>query len=415
MENPQHVLIIGSVWPEPNSSAAGSRMMELIRLFQSKNWKITFACAAGDSEYMFDLSTLGIEKVGIQLNNSDFDLFIKTLQPSIVLFDRFMTEEQFAWRVAENCPDAIRILDTIDLHCLRIARQKAFKENRTFTSDDLLIEEVSKREIASILRCDISLIISTVEMDLLEQHFKVDKALLHYIPFLLDTIDDKNINDGLTFESRNHFITIGNFLHEPNWNSVLYLKESIWPLIRKKMPDAQLHVYGAYASQKVNQLHNVKEGFYIMGRAADSKNVIEKARILLAPLRFGAGIKGKLIEAMLYGTPSVTTSIGAESMHGNLDWNGIVADTTEEFADAAVKLYSDKGLWQQAQKNGIRIINNCYSKELFGEQLIRHIIATQQNIATHRLHNFTGAMLMHHTMMSTKYMSRWIETKNKIL
>ena len=141
-----------------------------------------FASAASDSEFAFDVQTLGINKVNIQLNNKSFDEFVTKLNPSIVLFDRFMIEEQFGWRVAENCPDALRILDTIDLHCLRQARQLAFKEKRTFTQEDLF-SDTAKREIASILRCDSSLIISDYEMDLLQEYFKIDKDLLCYIPF----------------------------------------------------------------------------------------------------------------------------------------------------------------------------------------------------------------------------------------
>ncbi|MGZ4077620.1 MAG: glycosyltransferase, partial [Bacteroidia bacterium] len=150
----QHILFIGLVWPEPASSAGGSRTMQLIDLFQSQGWKITFASAATDSEYMFDIKRSGVEKVSIELNNESFDAFIKKINPSIVVFDKFMVEEQFGWRVAENCPGALRILDTIDLHCLRIARQQALKEKRIFTGSDLF-SDIAKREIASILRCDI--------------------------------------------------------------------------------------------------------------------------------------------------------------------------------------------------------------------------------------------------------------------
>jgi glycosyl transferase family 1 len=408
----QHILFIGLVWPEPGSSAGGSRTMQLIRLFRSQSWKITFASAAADSEYMSDLEKIGIQRESIELNNESFDTFIKKLQPSIVVFDKFMIEEQFGWRVAENCPDAVRVLDTIDLHCLRIARQEALKEKRTFSYSDLF-SDVAKREMASILRSDISLIISDVEMKLLKTQFKIDEALLYYLPFLLEPIDEKTIDAWLKFEERKNFVTIGNFLHEPNWNAVLFLKEEIWPLIRKKLPDAELHIYGAYASQKVNELHKPKEGFYIMGRAADAGEVVSKAKVCLAPLRFGAGIKGKLAEAMQYGTPSVTTDIGAEGMHGNYEWSGIVANTAEEIAEAAIKLYSDKALWTAAQENGIVIINNLYSKETLGKKIIDHILLTQLHLEKHRSENFMGAMLMHHTMAGTKYMSKWIEAKNK--
>lgn len=414
MNQNKQLLIIGFVWPEPNSSAAGGRMMQLISLFQKQGYEITFASPAQDSDFMVDLSRFDVVKQTIHLNCSSFDVFVKELNPSIVLFDRFMVEEQFGWRVAENCPDALRILDTEDLHCLRTARQKAFKEKREFITSDLLVEEVAKREIASILRCDLSLMISEYEMELLATTFKIDSALLYYLPLLLELNVIPDLEKLPSFEERTDFVFIGNFLHEPNWNAVQYLKETIWPLIKKQLPEAVLNVYGAYPSQKVLQLNNVKDGFLIQGRAENANEVVQKARVVLAPLRFGAGIKGKLLEAMQYGTPSVTTSIGSESMKGNLDWNGFVEDNLNSFADKAAQLYQDKNLWLQAQKNGVEIIKERYLRTLFEEDFAVQIAFLVSNIKQHRLNNFIGELLQHHTLRSTKYMAKWIEEKNKV-
>jgi glycosyltransferase involved in cell wall biosynthesis len=413
MNQIKKLLIIGFVWPEPNSSAAGSRMMQLISIFKKDGFEITFASPALDSDFMVDLNAFGVEKKNIALNSSTFDDFIVELNPDIVLFDRFMIEEQFGWRVAEKCPKAIRLLDTEDLHSLRTARQKAFKESRTFKLTDLLSEEVAKREIASILRCDLSFMISEFEMEVLKNVFKIDSAVLHYLPFLVDEMSEKNLLELPLFGERKHFVFIGNFLHEPNWNTVQYLKETIWPLIKKQLPEAVLEVYGAYPSQKVLQLHQPKNGFYIMGRAANAIEVVKNARIVLAPIRFGAGLKGKLLEAMQCGTPSVTTSIGSEAMHANLPWNGFIADDMQEFAKQAVLLYEDENLWKQAQKNGVVIINECYQKDNYADDLIIKVNSLLMNSDEHRLHNFMGNLLQHHAFRSTMYMSKWIEAKNK--
>lgn len=413
MDPKQHVLIIGKVWPEPSSSAAGSRTLQLVNLFIAQHWQVSFACAAGTSEFSTDLRHLGIQTFNIELNHSGFDSFIKSLNPSMVLFDRFTTEEQFGWRVADFCPTALRILDTIDLHCLRAARHLALKENRDFEWKDL-VNDVAKRELASIYRCDLSLMISEVEIDILRTHFRVDDSLLHYTPFLPEPITPAEKTQWPDYATRSHFVTIGNFLHEPNWDSVLYLKQNIWPLIRKQLPKAELHVYGSYPSQKVFQLHHPKDGFIIKGRAESVKEVMLHARLCLAPLRFGAGMKGKLLDAMLFGAPSVTTPTGAESMHGTLPWNGAVANTPEELAQAAVNLYTDKYLWQQAQENGLTIIRDHFSKVEHEKKLIRTISNIQNSFEEHRLNNFTGAMLMHHQLTGTKYMALWIEAKNKL-
>lgn len=413
MNQTKKLLIIGFVWPEPNSSAAGGRMMQLISIFKQNGFEITFASPALDSDFMVDLKAFGVEKKAIELNNSSFDDFIIELNPDVVLFDRFMIEEQFGWRVSENCPKAIRLLDTEDLHCLRTARQKAFKENRIFELHDLLSEEVAKREIASILRCDLSFIISEFEMKLLKDVFKIYSSLLHYLPFLVDKIDEENLQKLPSFEERRNFVFIGNFLHEPNWNTVQHLKETIWPLIKNQFPEAVLEVYGAYPSQKVLQLHQPKNGFFIMGRAEDANEIVKNARIVLAPIRFGAGLKGKLLEAMQCGTPSVTTTIGSEAMNDNLKWNGFITDDIQEFAKRSIELYQDENLWKQAQKNGIEIVNTRFQKSKYSDELIKEINSLLIDSENHRLHNFMGSLLQHHTLKSTKYMAKWIEAKNK--
>lgn len=408
----QTLLIIGFVWPEPKSSGAGTRMLQLIGIFQRNGWPITFASAAADSEFMFDVTSIGVSKVSIALNDSTFDDFVKTLNPSMVLFDRFMTEEQFGWRVAENCPNALRMLDTIDFHTLRLARQKAFKEQRAFAIEDLY-SDTAKREIASILRCDLSLLISETEVELLQTHFKIDASLLLYLPFLVEPIDETEIQQWPAFEDRTGFIFIGNFLHEPNWNAVQYLKETIWPLIRKQLPDVSMWIYGAYPSQKVLQLHKPEEGFRVMGRAESAAEVVSKARVVLAPVRFGAGAKGKLLEAMQCGTPSVTTTIGAESMQGELPWNGIIADEPKAIADAAVQLYQGQSLWEAAQRHGFAIVNQRFTVDQFEKVFIGRLFEIQENLAQHRQANFFGALLQHHSLNSTKYLSKWIEAKNR--
>ncbi|WP_027138770.1 glycosyltransferase family 4 protein [Gaetbulibacter saemankumensis] len=406
------LLIIGFVWPEPKSSAAGSRMMQLIDSFQKANYKITFASSCAKTENAVNLKDLGVNQVSITLNDSSFDTFILELKPNVVLFDRFMTEEQFGWRVAEKCPNAVRILDTEDLHSLRKGRYQALKAKESFSSA-YLFNDFAKREIASIYRSDLSLIISEAEMIILREQFGVDEMLLMYLPFMLDSVSYSMIKSLPYFKERSHFITIGNFIHEPNYNAVLYLKETIWPLIKKQLPNAEMHVYGSYASQKVNQLNNNKEGFLIKGFANDVNTVMQKAKVCLAPIRFGAGLKGKLVDAMQNGTPCITTNIGAEGMYGTQEPNGFVEDSPETFANKAVQLYQEERLWKQKQQIGFDVINTRFSKDIHQERFINRLEEVIPNLNKIRLNNFTGQMLLHHSMQSTKFMSKWIEAKNK--
>ncbi|TCV21175.1 glycosyltransferase [Vibrio crassostreae] len=406
------VLAIGYVWPEPNSSAAGSHMMSLLRLFKRQGWSVEFATPAQETEHMIDLSEEGITSQSIQLNCDSFDQYIEELQPDVVMFDRFMMEEQFGWRVEKVCPNAFKLLDTEDLQFLRNARHEAVKKETELTKE-YLYSDLAKREIAAILRCDLSLIISSYEMELLQSEFNIDPKLLHHLPFMVDlnTLPEST----KSFEERKHFMTIGNFRHAPNWDAVLQLQK-IWPKIRKQLPDTELHIYGSYPPPKATALHNPKTGFHIKGWAKDAQEVMEDARVCVAPLRFGAGIKGKLLDAMKLQTPNVTSEIGSEGMlpQGELQWPGAVADDIDEFVEQAVALYKDEDKWLQAQSQCHSILEAHYEQNQLGEKLIERLIALESELKSHRLDNFFGSMLKHHSMASTKYMSQWIAEKNKI-
>ena len=423
---PTRVLIIGYVWPEPRSSAAGGHMMQIIESFLQRGWHITFSSPAGIGEHKADLASLGIDEVGIELNNSRFDTFISQLAPDIVLFDRFMMEEQFGWRVEKHCPAALRVLETSDLQSLRDARQQQLKARlkssadlddfsnlfapaRRDTFEQMANTDLAQREIAAIYRCDLSLMISEYEIDLLVEHFNVPRALLHWCPLMVDSVPATFV----PFEQRQHFLSIGNFRHAPNWDAVLWMKTTVWPLIRQQLPGAQLHVYGAYTPPKATALHNPAQGFHVLNWAEDALEVMSNARICMAPLRFGAGIKGKIADAMLCGTPNVTTPVGAEGMHGELPWAGAIEQSATAIAAAAVHLYQNAEAWHQAQQHGQTLLAQRYLQASHGPALVECIERCRTGLEQHRRNNFTGAMLRHHQHKSTQYMAQWIEAKNR--
>lgn len=427
------VLVIGYVWPEPRSTAAGGRMMELLSLFRSQHWQVKFASAAALSEHRADLSALQIDEESIVLNCDSFDQFIAHYQPDMVLFDRFYSEEQFGWRVENICPDALRVLDTSDLHSLRFARQALLKRTQQASANEtarnqcgavdaapaeiaalMAADDMAQREIAAIYRCDLTLMISSFEIDLLQQQFGLPPMLLHHCNLMLNLLPEHGGAATPAFGQRQHFFNIGNFRHEPNWDGVLWLRHAIWPRIRQALPQAQLHVAGAYAPPKAMALHQPQQGFHVLGRVHDALELMGAARVCLAPLRFGAGIKGKLADAMVCGTPSVTTKIGSEGMCGDLPWGGVVAQDTDSFAAAAVALYQDAALWQQAQANGTRILRQYFSRDEAAQALLIRLQAARQQQDDNRRRNFTGAMLRHHLHKSTRYMSQWIAAKNKV-
>jgi glycosyltransferase involved in cell wall biosynthesis len=407
-------LFIGKVWPEPQSSAAGSRMMQLISAFLGLSYKITFASPASHSPFQEHLSALGINEVQVSINDPSFDEFLLQLSPDLVLFDRFTTEEQFGWRVAQHCPGAIRILDTEDLHFLRQARQVALQK-KVEVDLSLLHNDLCKREIASIYRCDLNLIISQFELKLLLEEFSVPGDLLFYMPYLLDNITNDHQSKWISFENRSGYIFVGNFLHQPNADAVLFLKKEVWPLIRQRDPLAQLNIYGAYPSQEIENSEDPKNGFHVLGRTENIKEPMSESRVNLAPLRFGAGLKGKVVEGIRCGTPCVGTLVAAEGMMDpERKWCGPIADDPLGFAESAVQLYHDKELWQNYQQQGLELHNLLFNRKEHEKRFSIELAGLQMGLRRHREKNFTGSMLMHHMLQSTRYLSMYIEAKNKV-
>ena len=149
------------------------------------------------------------------------------------------------------------------------------------------------------------------------------------------------------------------------------------------------------------------------GWIEDSITVMQKSRVCLAPIQFGAGLKGKLVEAMQNGTPSVTTATGAEGINSDISWSGFIANTDRKFIQNAVQLYIDEKLWYEKQVKGFEIINRRFYKKEWIEKFRKRLVFLADNLEHERSHNFTGKMLKHHMNRSTYFMSKFIEEKNR--
>ena len=421
MTNPR-IIFIGYVWPEPRSSAAGENMYNLLNAFAQNGWETTFLSAASDSVHQADLTQIEVKSQTVSLNCSSFDQLLESLQPQVVVFDRFMIEEQFSWRVKKVCPQALRVLNTEDLHSLRNRRQQALKKQQAATTD--FSDGMTQRELASILRCDLTLVISSPEYDLLTQTFGVPPQQLLYLPLL---ISSPPLHTG-GFDMRDGFVFIGNFRHAPNWDAALQLKERLWPAIRAKMPTAQLSVYGAYPAKKVTNLHNPAQGFHVKGWVEDAREALSQYKVMLAPIRFGAGVKGKLVTAMQCSTPSVTTPCGAEGINVNdgIDntygigvtegfsgWPGAICETIDQMADAAVQLHNDAVTWQHASNKCAPIVASQFDTKTHQDTVQSKVTDLVNKLEQHRSGLFLQQLLWHESLRSTQYMSQWIEAKNR--
>lgn len=405
----REVVIIGSVWPESNSSAAGQNMMGIISSFLARQWRVIFMSACNDSPYVDTVEHPLFSFEPITLNCDTFDRRIHALSPDVVIFDRFMTEEQFSARVRQQCPGALRVLNTEDLHSLRASRMESVKAGKAICLNCPVNSDKAHREVAAILRSDLTLVISSVELTLLQEVYQVPSKQLCLLPLFLGS-EPISLPD---FTHKRDFVFIGNFRHAPNWDAVIELQR-LWPSIRKKLSHTTLNIYGAYPPKKAMAMDNPKTGFRVHGWTENAANTVASHRVMLAPLRFGAGIKGKLVLAMQCDTPSVTTRIGAEGITDEANWPGSVVDSDRDFVNSAVDLYTNEAVWLAAKKHGEEVLASQFDNNKNASQLHDALEAALSNLDQWRADLFMQGLLWHHTLRSTQYMSQWIEAKNRL-
>lgn len=420
------LLCISTNWPEANATAAGVRMHELLAIFISQEFEIIFAATSKHLEGANTLKEKGITTQQILVNDPSFDLLLEETAPDVVLFDRFISEEQFGWRVRDILPNALTILDTEDLHCLRALREekttsyiKKHKDtpysifDEATDLDELNSRGLTKRELASIFRCDLNLVVSSFEMTVLVDHFKIPSHLCLLLPITYPKQHLQAHRASADYHKRSGYFFIGNGIHKPNIDAIKCLYFSIWPLIRKQHKLAEISVYGAYLSQQIQELHKPNIGFHIIGEVKDVKTPFTKHRVNLVPLRFGAGIKGKILEGFVYGCPHITTSIGKEGMDYNGNWPGKVAHKSAEFAQMAVALYQDKVQWQTLKSEGYELIDQSFERSVYEIKFLECLTQISNSLAEHRGKNFIGMLLQEQQFQASKYMSLWITEKNK--
>ena len=239
---------------------------------------------------------------------------------------------------------------------------------------------------------------------------KVPSDLLYYLPIF----SELNSASKPSFEQTNDFLFIGNYLHEPNADAInVLLKENMWLQISKQVPDAKLIVAGAYPSQQLVQYSNRTKKIDVVGHVQPIDEVYQSIRVSLAPLRFGAGIKGKILESMEMGVPFITTSIGAEGMFFDESWSDCVSDDWEDFVKKAVNLYTNEQQWTSFQKKGYQHLKQYFDKSTFEQPFLEMIQTIMKSLPEIRKKRYFSQVVQHHTLMSTKYLSKWIMEKNK--
>ena len=253
--------------------------------------------------------------------------------------------------IRRYAPAAKIILNTSDLHYLRDVREAEIEGSEEKLAAAL---RWKAQELDVIRRCDHSIVMSDHELEVLGN--ELPGANIHLVPLMFVDIPGRNGD----FDSRRDMLFIGGFPHTPNVDAVVWFCEKIWPSVRARLPDARIHLIGNKPPEQVHALSAI-DGVNVVGYVEDLKPWFDRTRLSVAPLRYGAGIKGKLGTSLSFGMPSVATSIAVEGMRIRDGEHALVADDEAGFADQVVRLYTDAALWNRLSDAGLDFVAETYS------------------------------------------------------
>jgi len=218
----------------------------------------------------------------------------------------------------------------------------------------LTYKKMKEMELSLMRKSDLTLLTSLEEEKILhEEDSSLKFAILSNIHITEDVIPE--------FDSRKDMMFLGGFQHPPNIDAAEYLVKEIFPKIKEKINDIKLFIVGSNPPEQIKNLASTD--VLVTGYVKDIRPYFQNCRIMVSPLRFGAGVKGKITQSLSFGLPVITTSIGAESINLKDGKNCMIADDKTLFAEKAVKLYSDKKLWEKISQNSIKL-SNQYSPEI---------------------------------------------------
>ncbi|MFL6333788.1 MAG: glycosyltransferase [Pyrinomonadaceae bacterium] len=246
------------------------------------------------------------------------------------------------------------VFDTVDLHFVRLAREAGLTGDSALASE---AERYRKLETRLARESDLVWFASTTDLEAMGREAPG-------VPSVVIPTIHRPHACGLPFREREHLLFVGNFRHRPNEDGVRYFIREVLPRVRAELPGVELRLVGDGAPQEFSRL--AAEGVRSLGYVPDVDPLFARSRVFVAPIRFGAGIKGKIGEALAYAIPLVTTTVGAEGMSLRDGEEALIADTAEEFAGAVVRLYRDEELWRRLASNAHAHVERHFSPRVVG-------------------------------------------------
>lgn len=351
----RRVLVIDHCTPTPNHDSGSIDAYNLMLFLREMDFQVTFI--PEDNYIYMPNYTAAMQRVGVEMlyapyvTNVEQHLKDSGNRYDLVFLFRPVVAERHMTAVRKLCPKAKVIFHTVDLHFLRMMREA---ELHSIESKKKAAESMRQRELSLISAADVSTVLSTQELLELTQYVPIDKVRL--LPYSRNTMGTtKGHSD------RSDVVFVGGFQHPPNVDAVQYFASEVMPLLRKKVPGVRFYVVGSKPPADIQALSS--EDIILMGFVEQLEPLLDKMRVSVAPLRYGAGIKGKIGTAMAVGLPVVATSLAAEGMSLTDGENILVADGREAFVDAITRIYQDETLWSHISQNGLTFADRAWGAE----------------------------------------------------
>ncbi len=351
----RRVLVIDHCTPTPNQDAGSVTVFNLLLLLREMDFQVTFIPEDNFfymSEYTTALQRRGIEVLyGPYVTNVQQHLNDCGDRYDLVFLFRPTVVEHHLETIRKFCPKAKVLFHTVDLHFLRMSREAELQSDK---EKQQAADEMKQRELAAIRAVDASIVHSTTELEIL--YPELPGARIHVFPLIMDIKGTSK-----TFAERKDIVFVGGYQHTPNVDAVQYFVAEIMPLLRKHLPGVRFHAVGSKPPAEIQAL--AAEDVVITGFVENLTPLLDTMRISVAPLRYGAGIKGKIGTAMAVGLPVVATSLAAEGMSLSEGENILVADGAENFANTVAKIYRDELSWNRISKNGLDFADKAWGAE----------------------------------------------------
>jgi GT2 family glycosyltransferase/glycosyltransferase involved in cell wall biosynthesis len=351
------VLIVDACTPMPDHDSGSLRMVNLMRLLRQLGYAVSFMSEnrMHDGRYTEALQALGIEALYHPYVSSPIAwLRARGHALDAIVLSRHYVAANYIGLARLYAPRAKLIFDTVDLHYLREQRAAELDGNAELARQ---AARSRTQELKLMRECDVTLVVSDVEKTLLAREVPGVR-----VEILSNVHEIYGCRRG--FDARKDLVFVGGFQHPPNIDAVIWFVREVFPHVRAVLPDVVFHIIGSKAPPEITALAH--DGVVVHGFVENLEPFMDGCRISVAPLRYGAGVKGKVNMAMSYGLPVVATAAAVEGMHvraGNdvSDPDVLVADAPADFAAAIVRLYGDKALWNALSRNGLENVRRHFS------------------------------------------------------